>query len=78
MNGRPTDRTPLGQGVIEARAKERDARLRAEKFERQAAVARREWQRAVKIRERAEAWFEADYHRTEAAKHENIAANISL
>lgn len=67
----------LGRDVIEARSQEVSARLRAENLERQAAKATSDWQRAIKIRERAELWFRADTLRRELAEVENAAAKIT-
>jgi len=73
-----TDRSTLGEAVIQARADEVTLRCKAERLERETALAQRDWQRAVLIRKRAEIWKRADELRRELAEVENEAGNISM
>jgi len=73
----PPERDPLGFGVVVARRAETDARLLAERLEREAAAAVDAWNVATAVRVRAECWKRADELRAELADVEARAARVS-
>jgi len=73
-----TERSTLGEAVIQARADEVTLRCKAQRLEREASLAAHDWKRAIKVRERAELWLEADKLRKRLAEVENAAGGITL
>jgi len=73
-----TERSTLGEAVIQARADEVTLRCKAQRLERETAEAQKDWARAVAIRKRAELWKRAYELRCELAAIENEAGGIRL
>lgn len=72
------DERDRGAEIREARAAEVAARTKAERLEREAALALREWTRTKLVRERAELWNRAEQLRTELARVEARASAIRM